>query len=234
MAKLDQYKEKAVQDISQLWGGLETEQYELLAKHISIKKCKKNEVLYKNQDSPTQVMCLLHGKVKIVKDYVGKKSQMIIRVIKPTEFFGFRAFFAGEIYKTAAMSIEPCIYATLPVGILMKLLEKNFHIGIYFIKYLSVEIGLSDDRTVNLTQKHIRARLAESLIRLKETYGVEEDGYTLSIYLSREELANMSNMTTSNAIRTLSAFASENLIAIDGRKIKLIEEDKLRKISDEG
>ena len=73
--------------------------------------------------------------------------------------------------------------------------------------------------------------MAESLLFLKDTYGVEEDGFTLSIYLSREDLANLSNMTTSNAIRTLSNFATEKLIAIDGRKIKIIEEDKLRKIS---
>ena len=45
----------------------------------------------------------------------------------------------------------------------MKLLSKSFNIGFFFIKYLSVEIGKSDDRTVNLTQKHIRARLAEGL-----------------------------------------------------------------------
>jgi len=38
-------------------------------------------------------------------------------------------------------------------------------------------------------------------------------------------------MTTSNAIRTLSIFAQEKLIAIDGRKIKLIDEEGLRKIS---
>ena len=60
---------------------------------------------------------------------------------------------------------------------------------------------------------------------------MEEDGATLSIYLSREDLANLSNMTTSNAIRTLSNFASERLIAIDGRKIKLIDENRLEKIS---
>ena len=89
----------------------------------------------------------------------------------------------------------------------------------------------SDERTVNLTQKHIRGRLAESLLFLKETYGLEEDESTLSIYLSREDLANLSNMTTSNAIRTLSNFATEKLITIDGRKIKIIDEEKLKKIS---
>ncbi len=46
-------------------------------------------------------MCLLTGKVKIFKDGINGKSQ-IIRVIKPNEFFGFRAYFANEIYKTAA------------------------------------------------------------------------------------------------------------------------------------
>ena len=38
-------------------------------------------------------------------------------------------------------------------------------------------------------------------------------------------------MTTSNAIRTLSQFAFEHLITIDGRKIKIIDEDRLKKIS---
>ena len=49
--------------------------------------------------------------------------------------------------------------------------------------------------------------------------------YSLS-YLSREDLANLSNMTTSNAIRTLSQFATERLITIDGRKIKIIDEER--------
>ena len=38
-------------------------------------------------------------------------------------------------------------------------------------------------------------------------------------------------MTTSNAIRTLSNFAAEKLIIIDGRKIKIVDEEKLKKIS---
>lgn len=101
----------------------------------------------------------------------------------------------------------------------------------FFIRQLSKDLGVADERTVNLTQKHIRGRLAESLLFLKENYGLEEDGSTLSIYLSREDLANLSNMTTSNAIRTLSQFAAEKLIAIDGRKIKLMDEEKLKKIS---
>jgi CRP-like cAMP-binding protein len=84
---------------------------------------------------------------------------------------------------------------------------------------------------VNLTQKHIRGRLAESLLHLVHNYGVEEDGQTLAMLLPREDLANMSNMTTSNAIRTLSQFAQEGLVAINGRRISILNEKELEKIS---
>jgi CRP-like cAMP-binding protein len=117
------------------------------------------------------------------------------------------------------------------MSVITKLVSENNQLALFFIKQLSIDLGISDERTVNLTQKHIRGRLAESLLFLKESYGLEEDGCTLSIYLSREDLANLSNMTTSNAIRTLSNFANERLISIDGRKIKIIDEEKIRKIS---
>ena len=66
---------------------------------------------------------------------------------------------------------------------------------------------------------------------LKNTYGLDGDGATIAMYMAREDLANMSNMTTSNAIRTLSQFVSEGLISLDGRKIKLLDEEELTRIS---
>ena len=101
----------------------------------------------------------------------------------------------------------------------------------FFIRQLSIDLGISDERTVNLTQNIFADAWPNHSSSWKESYGLEEDGSTLSIYLSREDLANLSNMTTSNAIRTLSQFATERLITIDGRKIKIIEEEKLKKIS---
>ena len=117
---------------------------------------------------------------------------------------------------------------------MVRFIQSNKDLAWFFIQSLAKLLGMSDERTVNLTQKHIRGRLAESLLYLRDSYGLEEDECTLSIYLSREDLANLSNMTTSNAIRTLSSFASERLVAIDGKKIKLINEEELEKISKMG
>ena len=96
---------------------------------------------------------------------------------------------------------------------------------------MAKDLAISEIQTVNLTQKHIRGRLAESLLQLVKNYGYEEDGETLAMLLPREDLANMSNMTTSNAIRTLSQFQQERLIVINGRHIKILNENELAKIS---
>jgi CRP-like cAMP-binding protein len=89
----------------------------------------------------------------------------------------------------------------------------------------------SEIQTVNLTQKHIRGRLAESILHLISQYGYEEDGSTIAMLISREDLAHMSNMITSNAIRTLSQFAQEGLLAIDGKRIRILNAPALQKIS---
>lgn len=216
--------------ISDLWMPLTLDQRERMAGSFILQTYKKNEIVHSEDEKPTHLFCLLKGKVKVFKEGVGGRSQ-IVRMIKPVEYFGFRAFFANELYVNAAAAVESSVICLIPLNIIDELVKENINLACFFIRNLSTSLGVADRRTVNLTQKHIRGRLAESLLFLRESYGVEEDNSTLSIYLSREDLANLSNMTTSNAIRTLSQFASEKLIAIDGRKIKIIDEEKLKKIS---
>ncbi|MDE6340015.1 MAG: Crp/Fnr family transcriptional regulator, partial [Muribaculaceae bacterium] len=123
------------------------------------------------------------------------------------------------------------VIGIIPMKIVEDLVRQNNDLAMFFIHELSRNLGGSDTKIINLTQKHIRGRLAESLLLLADNYGYEDDNATLKIYMSREDLANLSNMTTSNAIRTLMAFVTEKLILVDGRRIKIINEPQLRKIS---
>lgn len=216
--------------MAELWAPLTDSQRRFLTENIATRRFKRNEVIYQAGQTPVNLMCLLKGKVKVYKDGIGGRQQ-IVRTIKPVGFFGYRASFANENYSTSSAAFEPSLVCLIPVSVIKQIVKENNQVAVFFIQQLANLLGHADERTVNLTQKHIRGRLAESLVMLKDKYGVEEDGSTLSIYLSREDLANMSNMTTSNAIRTLSSFATENLIAIDGRKIKIIEDERLRKVS---
>ena len=176
-------------------------------------------------------MCLITGKVKIFKDGVGGRSQ-IIRMIKQREYFAYRAYFAKEDFVTAAAAFEPSVICLIPMTAITTLIAQNNDLAMFFIRQL-LSISAFPTNVPSAWHRNISADAGRIANFLKESYGLEEDGSTLSIYLSREDLANLSNMTTSNAIRTLSQFATERLITIDGRKDQksLKEEKTQRKIS---
>ncbi|MDE6327794.1 MAG: Crp/Fnr family transcriptional regulator [Duncaniella sp.] len=219
------------EDLSEIWQILSGEEKRLVIENFHVHHYKKNQIIYAEKDDPEYLWCLLEGKVKKYKDGIGGRVQ-IIRLIKPVQYFGYRAYFAGEPYVSSAATLEPSTLGTLPMSLVEEMIAKNNNLAMFFIHELSRNLGSSDTKIVNLTQKHIRGRLAEALIVLLDNYGYEEDdNMTLKIYMGREDLANLSNMTTSNAIRTLSNFVSEHIIVVDGRKIKILNEPMLRKIS---
>lgn len=226
-------RQKIAESMAALWEPLTNKQREYLVNNVSICIFEKNEILFQENELPTHLMCLLDGKIKVYKNGVNGRTQ-IIRVIRKMSLFGYRSAFVHENYKTSASAFDKSTVCMIPIGVIRKLIKGNMELAVFFIKELSAQLGAADALVINLTQKHMRGRLAESLLVLKDRYGVEEDGSTLGIYLSREELSNMSNMTTSNAIRILSSFAAEHLILIDGRKIKIIDEDGLQNVSDNG
>lgn len=209
---------------------LTQDEKEELQHHISLSHYKKNEFVFKEGDKPAGFMILVNGKVKIFKEGVGGREQ-IIRMTKPLGLIGYRALLGEENHIGSAVTLEESLICTVSPDFIFNYALKNSDFSSKIIRKLCKELGFSNARTVTLTQKHIRGRLAESLILLKDKYGFENDGTTLKAFLSREDIANLSNMTTSNAIRTLSTFASEKVIAIDGRKIKILDANRLDRIS---
>lgn len=223
-------EEVSIEKLGVFYDLLNQDQRELVFKTSRTIHFKKNQIIYKEGETSTGLYFITSGKVKIYKEGVGGRNQ-IVRLIRTNYFFGYRALFAKEPFITSSLAIENCTLIFVPKETLFECLKTNNNVALYFIKTLAIDLGQSNQQTVSLTQKHIRGRLAEALIFLKNTYGIEEDGATLNIYMSREDLANLSNMTTSNAIRTLSNFSQEKIIAVDGRKVKIIDEDQLIRIS---
>ncbi|KAF0236598.1 MAG: FNR family transcriptional regulator [Prolixibacteraceae bacterium] len=209
---------------------LTSEEKEELQHQASLSNYRRNEFIFKEGDKPNGLIVLVDGKVKIFKEGLGGREQ-IIRMAKPLGLIGYRALLSNENHIASALTLEESVICTISIDFIMNKALKNNDFAFKIIQKLASELAFSNGRMITLTQKHIRGRLAESLMLLKDKYGVENDGTTLRVYLSREDIANLSNMTTSNAIRTLSTFASERMIAIDGRKIKILDAIRLDRVS---
>lgn len=227
------YVEQCLEGSCSMLRGLPIKEKEELVQHHTYAHYRKGEIIFIEGEKPHGLICLATGKVKVYKEGVGGREQ-ILRMVSPQGLLGYRALFADSSYSASAIAIEETTICLFERDAVLKTIRNNPDLALRFITVISKELGFSNNRTVSLTQKHIRGRLAESLIVLRDTYGLENDGLTIKVYLSREDIASLSNMTTSNAIRTLSTFAAEDVIAIEGRKIKILDSLKLERISDLG
>lgn len=208
---------------------LTAEQRQMILGCMRVQQLRKGELVYQEGDKPDDLLCVVQGKLRLFKAGVSGRTHLI-RILQPLSVTGHRSYFAGESYHSCAEAMENTVLARIPLNKLTEVIKENAGLAWFFIEELSKRLGTANDRTVNLTQKHVRGRMAEVLLFLRDTYGLEDDGHTLSIYLSREDMASMSNMTTANAIRTLRAFAQEGLIDSNGKKIKLLNIEGLKKI----
>lgn len=227
------YIELCLEGSSSIFKGLSQKEKEAITQNHTYAIFKKGGHLFFVGDKPRGLICLASGKVKVYKIGVGGREQ-IIKMVKQQGIIGYRTLFNENIYSFSAAAIEETAICIFDKNTLVKILKKNADLALKFIKVLSDELSASNHRTISLTQKHVRGRMAEALLLLRDTYGLEVDGKTLRVTLSREDLSSLSNMTTSNAIRTLSNMASEGLIKTEKRKIILNDIDGLMRISEAG
>ena len=233
MQYINPYIELCLEGSSSIFKGLTQKDKETLANQHSLTLIKKGRFLFKEGEKSRGLICLASGKVKVCREGVGGRGQ-ILKMVRPQGFIGYKNLFSDIPWSFSAVAIEDSAICTFDKNSFVKILKKNPELTLKLLKVVSDELWFANNRLVSLTQKHIRGRLAESLLILRDTYGLEADGRTIRISMSREDIANLSSMTTSNAIRTLSNMSSEEIIEINGRRISIIDSTQLEHISELG
>lgn len=193
---------------------------------------KKGQILYYEGTKPLGVFCINSGVVKVYKTASNGKEQ-IIHLAKEGDFLGYSALLGEENYGNSAMIIEDAKICFIPREAFLNTLFNNTPFFKRITKALSHELGVLEDKLTDSTQKSIRERLAFVLLQLSKTYGVEGDeNRKIDLILSREEIAGMVGTATESVIRLLSEFKKDGLIALEGKKIIIIDHRGLARLSD--
>jgi CRP/FNR family transcriptional regulator, polysaccharide utilization system transcription regulator len=190
---------------------------------------KKGQVIFHEGTRPLGIFCVNSGKVKITKSNSEGKEQ-IIRLGKQGDVMGYRALMADSKYSASAVAMEDSMVCFIPKEEFNNLILKNARFGQGLMKLLSDALGNAEDRMAKMAMKPVRERLAEALLLLHQTYK-QNDEAVFSIAISREDLANIVGTAKETAIRFLSEFKDEKIISTQGSQIKIIDLDKLVKIS---
>ncbi len=189
---------------------------------------KKGQTLFNEGSYPFGVYCINDGKVKL--SHLGDDGkEQIIRLLRGGDVLGYRALLSGERYSASAIALEDTQVCFIPKELFISVLKSDTGLAFEMMKLLSDELHKAEVKLTHLAQKPIRERLAETLLFIKETYGFEADGVTLSVRLSREEIANLVGTATESTIRLLSEFKKDGMVELDGKKIKILRQKELIK-----
>ena len=211
---------------------LNAEQLQCLSKEINLELYNPGEIIFKQGTSPKGFMCLKNGKVKIVRPATNG-NELIIDLKSSPDTLGIRALSTGAKYKSSAVALDRVSICTIHKKAFYNILDSCPKVFTELLGYIGDRLVKADEKLISMTQKHIRSRLADTLLHLQDTIGDDVEGY-LNISLKRSELAQLSNMTTANVIRTLAGFKSKRLIEFKNRRIKIVNKEALNQISEFG
>lgn len=190
---------------------------------------KKGEPIFEEGEVTNGIYCIKDGVCKLSKLSDNGKDQ-IVKLVKPGELLGQRSMISDEPANLSAVALEDMEVCFIPRSEVMQFFTQNNQFSMNVMRTICDDLKGADDHMVNMAQKTVRQRLAETLIYLEDTFGKNDDG-TLRIQLSREELAGMIGTATESCIRLLSELNKSDYIELIGKKIKLLDKNKLKRLT---
>lgn len=190
---------------------------------------KKGEAIFEEGDNLNGVYCIKHGACKVSKMSENGKNQ-IVNLIKKGDMIGERSLISEEVSNLNAIAIEDMEICFIPKEEIIKDLEKNPLFTLEILKSMATSLKKADNLVVDMAQKSVKQRLAETLIRLETKFGTNELG-AIKLQLSREDIANIIGTATESCIRLLSKFKKSKLIDFQGKNIIIINKNELEKIA---
>lgn len=191
---------------------------------------KKGDPIFEEGEVTNGIYCIKDGVCKLSKLSSNGKDQ-IVKLVKPGELLGQRSMISEEPANLSAVALEDMEVCFIPKNEIIQFFNQNNQFSMNLMKTICGDLKDADDHMVSLAQKNVKERLAGTLIYLDENFGNDTDG-ALRLQLSREELAGIIGTATESCIRLLSELKKSGLIDLIGKKIKIVDKNKLRRIAD--
>lgn len=216
--------------LDEIFSAATPEHVEEIANAKTCRIYRKGHDIFQEGAHPYGIYFVNSGKVKL--SHSGDEGrEQIVRLVKPGDLIGYKALISNEPYTATATVLEDSAVCFIPREVFLGLLQKDPTLALRMMQILSSELRRAEQKITHLAQKPVRERLAETLLTLKETYGLEADEETINVMLSREEIANLVGTATESAIRLLSEFRKEKVIDLAGKKIRILRLQQLIKMA---
>jgi CRP/FNR family transcriptional regulator, polysaccharide utilization system transcription regulator len=209
---------------------LTQEEKDLLDAHSVKIKYKKGEIICKQGSFASHIIYMEKGLAKVFLD--NGINTLILKVIPEGNLLGLTSVNdENNTFQYSAMAYLDSEVKQIDIKYFRQLLAENPQFAKEIIDILSSNSVQINGRFFCLTHKQSYGRLADILLCLSERIFKLQH---FDLPLSRKDLAELSGMSAETVVRMLKKFNDEGIISLDGKSFKILDYERLQRISETG
>jgi len=210
------------------FASLSGQELEALADSLEKRTFGKGMIIF-HKGSPGQTLYIIEsGKVRIF--IISESGQEIsVNIYGPGDAFGELALLDGLPRSAGAVAMEQTVTFTLHRDDFLRHLEAHPRMARSIIEVLSTRLRYTTTYAESLAFLDVYGRVAAKLLELAERYGVQKEGIEIELRLTQAELATWVGTTRESVNKVLGTFREQGLIEVKGRKITILDRERLRK-----
>lgn len=169
---------------------------------------------------------IFSGKAKVFKTGIYGKEQ-IVRLTKEGDTIGFRGFGTSNRYLIAASALEDTVLCNFNNEVMQEILKTIPEFTYDMMLFYAEELNKSENNVKKIAQMNVRERVVDALLYLHNKFG--QTNGLIGVTLSRKEIADFTGTTDEQITRSLSSLKKEGFIKSIGKKIGLLEVEKMKR-----
>mgnify|MGYP003335662654 CR=1 FL=1 len=203
-----------------------------LLREISEARYGKNDVIFREGDPTEYFHIVKEGTVKCIKSSPGGKECTLKMLTSGDLFCCDAAAFDGACHPGTAKPMGDVSILRIPKDTYFDMLHRNPDAAIAVIKYLANRLHEAQEKAKILALDRADQRLAALLADMAARSGVKDpQGIRLIVRVTREDMANMVGTTTETAIRIMSRFKREHLVAGTANRLLIRNLNRLKALA---
>jgi CRP/FNR family transcriptional regulator, polysaccharide utilization system transcription regulator len=185
------------------------------------------ETIRKQGTVMTHVLSLSSGLAKLYLEGIDQRN-VILRFVQPTNFIGGPGIYLDLMHHYTITALIESSVCFIDIQVFKNIIKKNVSFAEEFMKDFSKNTVSVYDRLINLTQKQMAGRMADTLLYL---FNDIFQGNKFPDLVSKQDLADLSAMSKNSGVKILREFQNEGIIRFTDHEMELLNLEALKKIS---
>lgn len=191
----------------------------VLSRVKTVVSFKTDQYIFYSGNSPLGIYAIESGLVKLEVNSP-KGAAHTLRLMGPGSILGYRSLFANEPYLASAMAVEDSQLCFIPKSDILKIASTQPQAALNLMSYLAKDLRLAEEKWMDQIDKEAPERVAEALVFLLDHF--QDQDWT------RREIAEWAGTTPETVMRALAQFEKSGWIQQDGRRIQIVDKNKMK------